>query len=125
MLIACTCWIQFLITVISSISPNDKFWKSGKKFWTWIRCFYSFQVHVYLYIAVTGASFVVFSGSMKESGNVSAKCSIVEDGIMVQITKEALDEFKSKLTNMQVSTVKFNIIAIEGGFIYDSRKICF
>lgn len=44
----------------------------------------------------------MFSGSMKESGNVSAKCSIVEDGIMVQITKEALDEFKAKLTNMQV-----------------------
>ena len=73
---------------------------------------------MYLYIAVTGASFVVFSGSMKESGNVSAKCSIVEDGIMVQITKEALDEFKSKLTNMQVGTVKFNIIALEGGGLF-------
>lgn len=54
-------------------------------------------------VTVTGASFVVFSGSMKESGEVSAKCSIVEDGIMVQITKEALDQFKAKLTNMQVS----------------------
>ncbi|XP_067937820.1 uncharacterized protein [Watersipora subatra] len=54
---------------------------------------------------VTGASFVVFSGSMKESYDVTAKCSIVEDGIMVQITKEALDEFKVKLQNMQEYTV--------------------
>lgn len=51
---------------------------------------------------MTGASFVVFSGSMKESYGVPAKCSIVEDGIMVQITKEALDDFKAKLNNMQV-----------------------
>jgi len=55
--------------------------------------------HVFV---VTGASFVVFSGSMKESYGMSAKCSIVEDGIMVQITKEALDDFKVKLKNMQV-----------------------
>ena len=45
---------------------------------------------------------MVFNGSMKDSYELTAKCSIVEDGIMVQITKEALDEFKSKLNNMQV-----------------------
>lgn len=54
------------------------------------------------FFAVTGTSFVVFSGSMKESYGTAAKCSIVEDGIMVQITKEALDDFKTKLNNMQV-----------------------
>lgn len=61
-----------------------------------------YNKNMYSVISVTGASFVVFSGSMKESYGLTAKCSIVEDGIMVQITKEALDEFKAKLTNMQV-----------------------
>lgn len=55
-----------------------------------------------LSVTVTGASFVVFNGSMKESYGMSAKCSIIEDGIMVHITKEALDELKASLNNMQV-----------------------
>jgi hypothetical protein len=34
---------------------------------------------------VTGASFVVFNGALKSTANLSAKSSIVEDGIMVQV----------------------------------------
>jgi len=48
---------------------------------------------------------VVFNGIVKEAQAMSAVCNIIEDGIMVQITKEALDELKAKLTNMQVINV--------------------
>ena len=36
---------------------------------------------------VTGASFVVFNGALKSTTNLTAKSSIVEDGIMVQVKK--------------------------------------
>lgn len=36
---------------------------------------------------VTGASFVVFNGALKSTANLTAKSSIVEDGIMVQVVK--------------------------------------
>ena len=35
---------------------------------------------------VTGASFVVFNGALKSTANLTAKSSIVEDGLMVQVT---------------------------------------
>ncbi len=35
---------------------------------------------------MTGASFVVFNGALKASSGLSAKSSIVEDGIMVQVS---------------------------------------
>ena len=34
---------------------------------------------------LTGASFVVFNGALKSSANLTAKSSIVEDGLMVQV----------------------------------------
>ena len=34
---------------------------------------------------LTGASFVVFNGALKTSANLTAKSSIVEDGLMVQV----------------------------------------
>ena len=39
---------------------------------------------------VTGASFVVFNGALKTSSNLTAKSSIVEDGLMVQITSDTM-----------------------------------
>ena len=35
---------------------------------------------------VTGASFVVFNGALKSTANLTAKSSIVEDGLMVQVS---------------------------------------
>ena len=35
---------------------------------------------------LTGASFVVFNGALKTSANLTAKSSIVEDGLMVQVS---------------------------------------
>lgn len=39
----------------------------------------------YSFLAVTGASFIVFNGALKTTSGLSAKSSIVEDGLMVQV----------------------------------------
>lgn len=36
--------------------------------------------------AVTGASFIVFNGALKSNAGLKAKSSIVEDGLMVQVS---------------------------------------
>ncbi|NXF07030.1 ZFY16 protein, partial [Smithornis capensis] len=46
---------------------------------------------------VTGASFVVFNGALKTSSGFLAKSSIVEDGLMVQITQEAMESLRQAL----------------------------
>ncbi|XP_040841911.1 zinc finger FYVE domain-containing protein 16 isoform X2 [Ochotona curzoniae] len=46
---------------------------------------------------VTGASFVVFNGALKASSGFLAKSSIVEDGLMVQITPETMDALRLAL----------------------------
>jgi len=43
--------------------------------------------------SVTGASFVVFNGALKTSSNLTAKSSIVEDGLMVQITPDTMQVY--------------------------------
>ncbi|MBN3308529.1 ZFY16 protein, partial [Amia calva] len=43
---------------------------------------------------VTGASFVVFNGALKASSGFLAKSSIVEDGLMVQITPETMEALR-------------------------------
>ena len=49
---------------------------------------------------MTGASFVVFNGALKTSSGMRAKSSIVEDGLMVQITAESLAALKQALKDM-------------------------
>ncbi|KAM9507318.1 zinc finger FYVE domain-containing protein 16 isoform 2-T5 [Guaruba guarouba] len=46
---------------------------------------------------VTGASFVVFNGALKTSSGFLAKSSIVEDGLMVQITPETMESLREAL----------------------------
>uniref|UniRef100_A0A671Q0Y2 Zinc finger FYVE domain-containing protein n=1 Tax=Sinocyclocheilus anshuiensis TaxID=1608454 RepID=A0A671Q0Y2_9TELE len=46
---------------------------------------------------VTGASFVVFNGALKVSSGFIAKCSIVEDGLMVQIPPETMEGLRQAL----------------------------
>ncbi|XP_069792631.1 zinc finger FYVE domain-containing protein 16 isoform X2 [Narcine bancroftii] len=46
---------------------------------------------------VTGASFVVFNGALKTSSGFIAKCSSVEDGLMVQVTPETMDDIRRAL----------------------------
>ncbi|XP_050401600.2 zinc finger FYVE domain-containing protein 9 isoform X2 [Patella vulgata] len=49
---------------------------------------------------VTGASFVVFNGALKSSSGLTAKSSIVEDGLMVQITLESMNSLKQAIKDM-------------------------
>ncbi|XP_030629950.1 zinc finger FYVE domain-containing protein 9 [Chanos chanos] len=54
---------------------------------------------------VTGASFFVFSGALKASSGYLAKTSIVEDGVMVQITAETMDTLRQALRDMKDYTI--------------------
>jgi len=51
--------------------------------------------------AVTGACFVVLNGALKPASGLRAKSSIIEDGVMVQVTAEALAELKQCLRDMK------------------------
>lgn len=46
---------------------------------------YNFINSIIFSISVTGASFIVFNGALKTTSGLSAKSSIVEDGLMVQV----------------------------------------
>ncbi|XP_036385443.1 zinc finger FYVE domain-containing protein 16 [Megalops cyprinoides] len=50
---------------------------------------------------VTGASFVVFNGALKASSGFIAKSSIVEDGLMVQITPDTMEALRQALRDQQ------------------------
>jgi len=50
---------------------------------------------------VTGACFIVFNGALKQSSGLRAKSSIIEDGLMVQVTAETLAELKQSLRDMK------------------------
>ncbi|TRY82933.1 hypothetical protein DNTS_008428 [Danionella cerebrum] len=54
---------------------------------------------------VTGSCFFVFSGGLKASSGFLAKSSIVEDGLMVQITMETMAELRRSLRDMKNFTV--------------------
>lgn len=54
---------------------------------------------------VTGASFFVFSGALKSSSGYLAKSSIVEDGVMVQITAENMESLRQALREMKDFTI--------------------
>lgn len=59
---------------------------------------------------VTGASFVVFNGALKTSSGMSAKSSIVEDGLMVQITPDSMLALKQAMKDMQNYTISCGTI---------------
>ncbi|XP_069952748.1 zinc finger FYVE domain-containing protein 16 isoform X3 [Cherax quadricarinatus] len=50
---------------------------------------------------VTGASFIVFNGALKTTSGLSAKSSIVEDGLMVQIPSDMMTKLREALQNMK------------------------
>ncbi|XP_013203998.1 zinc finger FYVE domain-containing protein 9 isoform X2 [Microtus ochrogaster] len=63
---------------------------------------------------VTGASFFVFSGALKSSSGYLAKSSIVEDGVMVQITAENMDSLRQALREMKDFTITCGKADAEG-----------
>uniref|UniRef100_A0A671QRF8 Zinc finger FYVE domain-containing protein 9-like n=1 Tax=Sinocyclocheilus anshuiensis TaxID=1608454 RepID=A0A671QRF8_9TELE len=54
---------------------------------------------------VTGSCFFVFSGALKPSAGYLAKSSIVEDGLMVQVTMDTMAELRRSLRDMKDFTV--------------------
>nr|XP_055041175.1 zinc finger FYVE domain-containing protein 9 isoform X3 [Misgurnus anguillicaudatus] len=54
---------------------------------------------------VTGSCFFVFSGALKASSGYMAKSSIVEDGLMVQVTMETMAELRRSLRDMKDFTI--------------------
>ncbi|KAM3619464.1 uncharacterized protein V6R79_008681 [Siganus canaliculatus] len=54
---------------------------------------------------VTGSCFFIFSSALKASAGYLAKSSIVEDGLMVQITVESMAELRRSLREMKDYTV--------------------
>ena len=50
---------------------------------------------------MTGASFVVFNGALKTSANLTAKSSIVEDGLMVQVLPDDMIAIRKSLHDME------------------------
>lgn len=62
-------------------------------------------LNVHVFILVTGASFVVFNGALKPSSGLKAKSSIVEDGLMVQITPESMAALKQSIKDMKDFTI--------------------
>ncbi|XP_049603217.1 zinc finger FYVE domain-containing protein 9 isoform X2 [Syngnathus scovelli] len=54
---------------------------------------------------VTGACFFVFSGALKASSGFLAKTSIVEDGVLIQITAETMDALRQALKDMKDFTI--------------------
>lgn len=72
---------------------------------------YSIYKHIHYFLeyitknclidTVTGTSFIVINGALKSSMGLSAKSSIVEDGLMVEIMPEKMEALKAALKNMQ------------------------
>lgn len=54
---------------------------------------------------MTGASFVVFNGALKTSSGLTAKSSIVEDGLMVQISPDSMAALKQSMKGMTAYTI--------------------
>ncbi|CAG9807295.1 unnamed protein product [Chironomus riparius] len=49
----------------------------------------------------TGASFLILNGALKQSSGLKGKCSIVEDGLMIQIFSTKMQSIRDALKNMK------------------------
>ncbi|KAF5280477.1 hypothetical protein FQA39_LY18058 [Lamprigera yunnana] len=59
---------------------------------------------------VTGASYIVFNGALKSSSGLTAKSSIVEDGLMIQIPPEHMVQIRDSLKNMKSYSIQCGCI---------------
>ncbi|XP_077646227.1 zinc finger FYVE domain-containing protein 16 [Lonchura striata] len=71
---------------------------------------------------VTGASFVVFNGALKTSLGLLAKSSIVEDGLMVQITQETMESLRQALRDKK--DFKITCGKVDAGDMKEYVDIC-
>lgn len=54
---------------------------------------------------MTGASFIVFNGALKSSSGLTAKSNIVEDGLMIQVLPEHMQQIRENLRAMKNHTI--------------------
>ncbi|XP_046839941.1 zinc finger FYVE domain-containing protein 16-like isoform X2 [Xenia sp. Carnegie-2017] len=54
---------------------------------------------------VTGASFVVFNGALKSNNDIRAKVSIVEDGVMIQMVKQLIEDMRRAILQTSDFTI--------------------
>ncbi|XP_056648092.1 zinc finger FYVE domain-containing protein 9 [Diorhabda sublineata] len=54
---------------------------------------------------VTGTSFIVFNGALKSSSGLTAKSNIVEDGLMIQVLSESMQQIRDNLRAMKNHTI--------------------
>ncbi|NWV27710.1 ZFY16 protein, partial [Origma solitaria] len=71
---------------------------------------------------VTGANFVVFNGALKTSSGFLAKSSIVEDGLMVQITRETMESLRQALRDKK--DFKITCGQMDAGDVKEYVDIC-
>nr|XP_056703946.1 zinc finger FYVE domain-containing protein 16 [Euleptes europaea] len=71
---------------------------------------------------VTGASFVVFNGALKTSSGFLAKSSIVEDGLMVQITPETMEGLRQALK--EKNDFKITCGKVDSGDLREYVDVC-
>ncbi|XP_028915235.1 zinc finger FYVE domain-containing protein 16 isoform X2 [Ornithorhynchus anatinus] len=71
---------------------------------------------------VTGASFVVFNGALKTSSGFLAKSSIVEDGLMVQITPETMEGLRQALKEQK--DFKITCGKVDAGDLREYVDVC-
>lgn len=62
---------------------------------------------------MTGASFVVFNGALKSSAGLTAKSSIVEDGLMVQIRPEMMTSLRQAIREMHEFIIPCKSVTVE------------
>ena len=55
--------------------------------------------------SLIGASFIVFSGALKSTTGLNAKASLVEDGVLVQVPSNTLNQLKNHLREMKDFTI--------------------
>nr|CAI5863923.1 unnamed protein product [Callosobruchus analis] len=54
---------------------------------------------------ITGASFIVFNGALKSTSGLTAKSNIVEDGLMIQVLPEHMQQIRDNLRAMKNHTI--------------------
>lgn len=68
------------------------------------------------FFLVTGASFIVLNEALENNSGFAAKCSIVEDGLMIQVLPEKMKQILNALHGHQ------NIDVICGPINADSKN---
>ena len=63
---------------------------------------------------MTGASFIVLNGALKSSSGLTAKSSIIEDGIMVQVSQDRMLEIRKQLGKMEDVQIDCGPVAAAG-----------